>query len=110
MAPPPDDENVFEIGEWGIGLRDLSPRELESFEVEAGSYVAFVQNESLADEAGLPRDVAIVGIAGEEVRSTEDAIRLLEEAGRFEDSILVRVKRRDGISAFYEIIVPVPAG
>ncbi|MEX1055424.1 MAG: trypsin-like peptidase domain-containing protein, partial [Rhodothermales bacterium] len=110
MAPPPEDENVFEIGEWGIGLRDLSHRELEAFEAEGGSYVAFVENGSLADEAGLPRDVAIVAIAGEEVSSTEDAIRLLEESARFEDSILLRVKRRDGISAFYEIEVPVPAG
>ena len=110
VAPRPDEDNMVEVGEWGLGLRDLTRRETDVFNTKGGTYIAYVEQGSLADAAGVPRDVTIIAVAGQEVASTEDAVRLLEEAARFEESILLRVKRRDGITAFYEMEVPVPAG
>lgn len=109
-APPESRDNVFELGEWGIGLRNLTPRELGTFDVQGGSYIAYVENGSLADAAGLPRDAAIVEIGGSTVGSTDQAIDRLTEAGQERDAVLIKVKRRNGISAFYEMEVPVPAG
>ncbi len=108
--PESRQDNVFELGEWGLGLREVTRRELGLFGVESGSYIAYVENGSLADAAGLPHDVVVTEISGEEVTSTEHAIRLLEEASEFEESILFRIKRRSGLTAFYEMDLPVPAG
>lgn len=102
-------DNVFELGEWGIGLRDLTRREQTVFDVRGGSYVAYVENGGPADGAGLPRDAAITEIAGTAITSTDDAIGMLEEAAQYEEAILVKVRRRDGSSAFYELEVPAPA-
>lgn len=110
LPPPSSNENVFELGAWGIGLRDLTPRERGAFEVRSGTYIAYVENGSLADDAGLPRDAAITEIAGTTVRSTEQAISRLEGAAGTDAAVLVKVKRRDGTSAFYEMEVPAPAG
>lgn len=103
-------DNIFEIGEWGIGLRELRPRERDAFETPVGTFVAYVERGSLADAAGLPRGVALVAVAGQPIESTEHAVTALQEAAQFESSILLKVKRRDGITAFYEMDVPAPAG
>jgi S1-C subfamily serine protease len=108
--PGTEQEDVFEVGEWGIGIRDATSRERDQFDISEGVYIAYVENGSIADDAGLPRDVIITEISGEAVTSTEHALRILEEAAQFEQSILFRVKRRNGITAFYEMEVPVPAG
>lgn len=109
-VPRSDQDNLFELGDWGLGIRDATRRERNQFDVDAGVYVAYVENGSLADAAGLPRDVVITEVGGAEVASSEQVIRLLEEASQFEESILFRVKRRSGVAAFYEMEVPVPAG
>ena len=108
--PETEQEDVFEVGEWGIGIRDATSRERDQFDISEGVYIAYVENGSIADDAGVPRDVIITEISGEAVTSTEHALRILEEAAQFEQSILFRVKRRNGITAFYEMEVPVPAG
>lgn len=108
--PETDREDVFEVGELGLGIRDATSRERDQFDIPEGVYIAYVENGSIADNAGVPRDVIITEIAGEEITSTEHAMRILEEAAQFEQSILFRVKRRSGITAFYEMEVPVPAG
>ena len=108
--PETDREDVFEVGEWGIGIRDVRGRERSQFDISDGVYIAYVENGSLADEAGIPRDVVITEIAGNEITSTEHVLRILDELAQFEQSILFRVKKRGGIPAFYEIDAPVPAG
>ena len=109
--PEPDErDNIFEVGEWGVGLRDLRAREYGIFETEYGTYVAYVERGGLADFAGLPRDVALVEVAGQVVESAEHAVTLLQEAAAFEEAILLKVRRRDGVTAFYEMEVPAPAG
>lgn len=109
-SPDRNRENVFEVGEWGIGIRDASGSERSQFDVPHGVYIAYVEAGSLADVSGLPRDVVITEISGVEITSTPEALARFEEAGRLEESVLVRVKRRSGLSAFYELDVPVPAG
>ncbi len=88
----------------GIGFRDLSRAERESFGVREGAYVARVQPGTPAAFAGLPLDVVVVGIEEKPVASAEDAAEALDlaEAGQ---ALLLRVKRRDGTTAFYEITV-----
>jgi Do/DeqQ family serine protease len=109
-SPGMREENVFELGEWGVGLRNLTRGEQTAFDVRGGSYVAYVENGSPADHAGLPRDAAIVEVAGTVVESTDEAIGLLEEAAQSDEAVLIKVMRRDGSSAFYEIEVPDRAG
>src|SRR5690606_31276164 len=110
LDPGAPDGDVFELEDWGIGLRDLTARERDAFEVQQGAYVAFIQNGSLAALAGLPRDVVVEQIAGQDVGSTEEALSVLGEASQSDESILLRVRRRDGLAAFYELEVPVPEG
>ncbi len=109
-VPDRDGGEILEAGEWGFGLRDATSLERSQFEVSEGVYIAYVENGSLADEAGIPRGVIITEIAGEEITSAEQALRVIEDAARQEVSILFRVKRRAGFSAFYEMELPVPAG
>lgn len=109
-APRGREPDVFELGEWGVGLRDLSRREQAAFDVRGGSYLAYVENGSPADSAGLPRDAAVVEIAGTRIESTDQAIGLLEEAAQYEETVLIKVRRRDGSAAFYELQVPAPSG
>ncbi|MEX0821758.1 MAG: trypsin-like peptidase domain-containing protein [Rhodothermales bacterium] len=109
-APPLDQDNVFELSRWGVGLRNLTARELNAFDVRAGAYVAYVENGSVADDAALPRDAVITEISGSRVESTEQAINRLEEAAQVDETVLIKVRRRDGISAYYEMEVPATAG
>lgn len=105
QEPAPD--SVFNLENWGLGLRDLSDQEYKTFKVNSGVYVAYVARGSVADEAGLPRDVVILQIEGFEVAALEDVLALLEEFEATE-AVLFRVKKRDGTIAFYEVLVPEP--
>lgn len=104
----PSERELHELETWGIGVRDLTRREQRSFSMSEGAYVAYVQGESPAGEAGLPRDVVITQINDETVASALEAIGALEQALRgAEPYVLLQVQRRDGTRAFYE--APVPA-
>lgn len=103
-VPPPEVEvETLEVERWGLGLQDLSDADRAGFDVEAGAYVAYVENSSAAALAGLPRDVVITGVDGEAVTSAEEAETVLNRSGAAEDPVLVRVRGRDGIAAFYEV-------
>jgi serine protease Do len=109
-APEPEtrtpDVEIFEMAEWGIGFRDLDAREQDAFGVAEGVYVAYVQNGSLADEAGLPRDVVILRVGEQEVVSSDDALDAFGQLSRNDEAVLLSVRRRDGITVFYEVDVP----
>jgi len=97
-----------ELRAWGVGLRDLTQREQETFSVRGGAYVAYVRGGSPTEEAGLPRDVVLTEVNGREVASADDAIQALSQTLQGnEPYVLLRVQRRDGTSAFYE--APIPA-
>lgn len=100
-TPGPDS---FTLEDHGFGVRELSDLDRRSFGVESGVYISFVQNGTAAARSGLPRDVVIVAIDGEEVASTDDVLRLTELAGETADPALLHVRHRTGILAFYELL------
>jgi S1-C subfamily serine protease len=108
-----------EAVEWGIGLRDLTATDQSDFGVEAGAYIAYVRGGSSAYEGGLPRDAVVTEINGRAVAGLTEVLEVLEaevnmaelerDAGGVEsasNSVLIRVQRRSGFSAFYEVSVP----
>lgn len=93
--------------EWGLAFRALSIEEYMAFGVREGAYVASVLEGGVAHINGLPANVVITEIDGNGVSSSEDALTYLDLALAEErQSILIRVERRDGLAAFYEIDVP----
>ncbi|MFQ5568676.1 MAG: Do family serine endopeptidase [Rhodothermales bacterium] len=98
--------DVFQLEGWGVGLRTVTDRERDGFDLEDGVYLAYVEKGTVADSAGLPRDVVIERINGEAVASVEDAVRLFAQAAEASETVLVRVRRRSGLAAFYELDVP----
>ena len=98
----PGSETVT-LEEYGFGIRSLTERDHQAFEVASGVYIAYVQNGTPADAGGLPRDAVIVDIDGEQVYSTEDVLRLLELASEAQEPALINVKRRSGLHGFYEV-------
>lgn len=108
LPVPPDEGEieVFALDAWGMGIRSISPRERDAFELETGVYVAYVANGGVASLAGLPRDVVIMQIDGNDVDTVDDVFQRLVERADLLESVLIRVKRRDGLSAFYELDTP----
>ncbi|MFV1981582.1 MAG: protease, partial [Rhodothermia bacterium] len=93
--------------EWGIAFRALSIEEYMAFGVREGAYVGSLLEGGLADEHGVPPDVVITEIDGERVSSPEDALTYLDLALAEErQSVLIRVEKRDGLAAYYEIDAP----
>ena len=105
-STPGERESIYALGDWGIGLRELTAEEASDFDIEEGVYVAWVEHGSPAGEAGLPRDAAIVQIEGMDTGSPGQALRALSRAARSGEWVLVKVRRRDGSAAFYEMEVP----
>ncbi len=105
-APRTPRMEVFQLEEWGIGLRELTDRERNAFDAEQGAYVAYVEKGSVAAQAGLPRDAIVLRIGDEAVASVEEAVRLLGVAAETSETVLLRVKRRNGLLAFYDLDVP----
>jgi Do/DeqQ family serine protease len=108
-----DQESRFsltELEDWGIGLRNLEDEQVDTFGLERGAYVAYVRGGSPASEAGLPRDAVITAIEETEVESAPQVREVLRENWQEEETVLVRVRRRDQTTAFYELHVPGTVG
>ena len=90
---------------WGVGLRDLTAYDREAFGLAEGAYVTRVSEGAPAAFAGLPRDVVVVAVEGQPVSTADDVLARLEgvEPGT---SVLVRVRRRSGTAAFYDLEAP----
>ena len=116
QAPEPDLEadplptrpnlEVFQLGGWGFGIREMTDRERNGFDVEQGVYLVYIEKGTLAEAAGIPRDVIILSVDEEPVASVQDVVRLLGLATGSSDAVLLRIKQRDGLDAFYELDVP----
>jgi Do/DeqQ family serine protease len=98
--PESSDEAVTELEQWGIGLRTVAERQQARFGIEAGAYVAYVEKDRPAAEAGLPRDVVITALDDTSIETPVDVRQYLTEA---KGPTLVQVQRPDGTQAFYEI-------
>ena len=106
LEPRTPSTETFQLEDWGIGIRELTSRERDAFDTERGVYLAYVANGSVAAAGGLPRDVVLLRIGDEVVSTLEDAIRELGIAAESSDTVLLRVKQRNGLAAFYELEVP----
>ncbi len=105
QQPSERDAEVVVPQGWGVALRDPDGREREAFHVDYGAYVSHIERGSVADFAGLPRDVVLVAIEDTDVTNAEEAAVVLETLSG-DDPVLLRVQRRDGVAAFYELLPP----
>ncbi|QXD15862.1 trypsin-like peptidase domain-containing protein [Rhodocaloribacter litoris] len=107
-APPPGEtqHEVTELAPWGLGVRELGARERYVFNVEDGLYLAYVTHGSVAAAAGLPRDVVLLDVDDRPVASVAEAREAFAQAAERGEPVLLRVLRRDGVTAFFELDVP----
>jgi S1-C subfamily serine protease len=98
VPPPPD----IETGQLGIGLRELTAEERTAFGVEGGAFLAYVEQGSAADFAGVPQNGVLVAIEGEPVDTAQGALDLMQ-ALEGDAPLLLHVRRRDQTTAFYEV-------
>jgi serine protease Do len=103
LQPEHPGPHVRSLEQVGIGIRDLSERDRRAFEVEEGVYIAYVERGSLAQRAGLPRDVVLLKIDDRQVTSSEEALFAFDEAITLDNYVLFTVQRRDGVRAFFEL-------
>lgn len=103
---PGGESDVVHLDTWGVGVRELRSRDLEAFDVDTGVYVAYVERGSAVDRAGLVRGVVLLDVAGRPVTSVEDLVDRFEEVTASSEPVVLRVKRRDGLTAFYEMDAP----
>jgi serine protease Do len=96
----------FNLERFGLGLRELTDRERRSFGVNHGAYIAYTISGSPAAAGGLPRDAVITHVDDQQVFSAEEAIGYLASADDLGEPTLVQVRRRDGLTAFYEVPSP----
>ena len=105
-APGPQEEEVArtEAPDWGVRLRDLTRAERREF--EAGAYVEAVEPGSAAELDGLPRGTVVVEVESQPVATAEDARVALSRLARMDRPALLRVRRPDGRTAFYDLASP----
>jgi Do/DeqQ family serine protease len=99
--PDSSETTTTTLDRWGVGVRPLNDQQQSRFGVEAGAYVAFIENGQPAASAGLPRDVVITALDDTPVETPKDVEEYVADAG--DDPVLVEVRRPDGTQAFYEI-------
>lgn len=100
-SPIPDVPELLDIPAWSVGVRALQPAEEEIFGTETGVYIAYVDRDGAAAEAGLPRNTVITHVNDSPVRSPDALTDALNAA---KAPVVVTVQRRDGTQAFYEIL------
>ena len=112
-TPAPDEEepspDVFPelpelqgIADWSAGVRALRESEKRAFDVRDGVYVAYVERGGAADRAGLPRNTVITHVNDQPVDGPDALLNVLRAENG--SATLVRIQRRGGRSAFYEIL------
>ncbi len=107
-APPatrPQEEVArSEAPDWGVRFRDLTRTERRRF--ESGAYVETVEPGSAAELDGLPRGTVVLEVESQPVATAEDARVALARLARMDRPALLRVRRPDGRTAFYDLASP----
>ena len=105
-APAPEDVPRAQSTDWGVRFRDLTPEERRTYNVTAGAFVEAIRPQSAADQDGLPLGSVVTEVEGGAVASAEEARIALDRLARQESSALLRVRRDDGLTAFYDLLTP----
>lgn len=95
--------DVIHLDEIGLGVRELEEDEYEQFSSDSGIYIAYVEKDSRAAFAGVPRDGVLKSIDDARVTSVEDLIDGIALSSARNEPALLEVVRRTGISGFYEV-------
>ena len=108
-APPPTPEGREEVAraeapDWGVRLRDLTRAERRQF--ESGAFVEAVEPGSAAELDGLPRGTVVVAVEDRPVTTAEEARAALARQARRDRPALLRVRRPDGRTVFYDLASP----
>ncbi|MGB3543623.1 trypsin-like peptidase domain-containing protein [Rubrivirga sp.] len=93
-----------EAPDWGVRFRDLTRTERRQF--ESGAYIESIEPGSAAELDGLPRGTVVVEVENRPVTTAEEAQAALERQARRDRPALVRVRRPDGRTAFYDLASP----
>ena len=103
--PQPAEEIArSEAPDWGVQFRDLTRSERRRF--SGGAYVEAIQPGSAAELDGLPRGTVVVAVENRPVETAEDARVALARLARQDRPALLRVRRPDGRTAFYDLASP----
>ena len=108
-APAQTDEPREEIArsespDWGVRFRDLTRAERRQF--ERGAFVEAIEPGSAAELDGLPRGTVVVAVEDQPVATAEEAQAALARQARRDRPALLRVRRPDGRTAFYDLASP----
>ena len=99
IEPEVEEEQVVDIESWGIGVANLDGRMRRQFQVAHGVFLAFVTPDGPFEKAGVGRGSVITAINDAPVFNIDS----LQDALRTSDEILVRLRRPDGTSSFFEV-------
>ena len=93
-----------EAPDWGVRFRDLTRGERRRF--SGGAYVETVEPGGAAELDGLPRGTVVVEVENRPVTTAEEARVALARLARQDRPALLRVRRPDGRTAFYDLASP----
>ncbi len=106
LEPAPPEVPRYEAEDWGVRFRDLTAQERRAFGVSGGAYVEAVEPGGAAEVDGLPEGTVVTRVEGQAVGSAAEARAALADLAAVGAQALLRVRRRDGVTAFYDLASP----
>lgn len=103
---PPPDVPRYEAEDWGVRFRDLTPAERRAFGVSGGAFVEDIESDSAAEVDGLPAGCVVTRVEDHPVSSAEEALAVLGRQAERELPALLRVRKSNGTTAFYDLASP----
>jgi len=104
QAQPEETLQRSEAPDWGVRFRDLTRTERR--DIAGGAFVEAIEPGSAAELDGLPRGTVVTEIENRPVGSAEEARAALARLARQDRPALLRVRRPDGRTAFYDLASP----
>ena len=101
---PPEEIARSEAPDWGVRFRDLTSGERREY--AGGAYVESIEPGSAAELDGLPRGTVVLEVENRPVATAEEARVALARQARQDRPALLRVRRPDGRTAFYDLASP----
>ncbi len=107
ISPDPSHDGIERLEAWGVGLAGVDARLRNRFGMAHGAYIAFVETDGAFDRADVPRNVILRAVGDTAVFSVEEAKAALEDLPEDAETVVLRVRRRDGVELFFEVEIPV---